>query len=171
MRSTVALDVVPSTVHALRHSFGAHLRMAGVSLADIADLLGHKDLATTQIYAKVQQEHLRAVIGKLTGLVPPPETDAASLKRVTQDNQRAIDGPKLLTAGQLDDNRTGMAGCLGRFPQLAHPCGVSSAAVCQTEIDLWDIFDSPRRSFRFFHFSDLKPSQAERYDTSCVRRA
>lgn len=41
--------------------------MAGVSLADNADLLGHKDLATTQIYAKVQQEHLRTVIGKLTG--------------------------------------------------------------------------------------------------------
>jgi site-specific recombinase XerD len=58
----------PSTVHALRHSFGAHLRMAGASLADIGDLLGHKDLATTQIYAKVQQEHLRAVIGKLTPL-------------------------------------------------------------------------------------------------------
>ena len=57
-----------STVHALRHSFGAHLRMAGVSLADIGDLLGHKDLATTQIYAKVQQEHLRAVISKLTPL-------------------------------------------------------------------------------------------------------
>jgi integrase len=37
-----------ATVHALRHSFGAHLRMAGVSLADIADLLRHKDLATTQ---------------------------------------------------------------------------------------------------------------------------
>jgi len=29
--------------------------MAGVSLADIADLMGHKDLATTQIYAKVEQ--------------------------------------------------------------------------------------------------------------------
>lgn len=54
------------TVHALRHSFGAHLRMAGVNLSDIADLLGHKDLATTQIYAKVQQEHLRTAIGKLT---------------------------------------------------------------------------------------------------------
>jgi site-specific recombinase XerD len=50
----------------LRHSFGAHLRMAGVPLADIADLLGHKDLATTQIYAKVHQEHLRSVISKLT---------------------------------------------------------------------------------------------------------
>jgi integrase len=58
-----------STVHALRHSFGAHLRMAGVSLADIGDLLGHKDLATTQIYAKVQQEHLRTMISKLTPLV------------------------------------------------------------------------------------------------------
>lgn len=62
-----------STVHALRHSFGAHLRMAGVSLADIADLLGHKDLATTQIYAKVQQEHLRAAVSKLTPLVSEPE--------------------------------------------------------------------------------------------------
>lgn len=54
------------TVHALRHSFGAHLRMAGVNLSDIADLMGHKDLATTQIYAKVQQDHLREVIAKLS---------------------------------------------------------------------------------------------------------
>lgn len=58
----------PTTVHALRHSFGAHLRMAGVSLADIADLMGHKDLATTQIYAKVHQEHLRAAVTRITPL-------------------------------------------------------------------------------------------------------
>lgn len=75
--------IVRSTVHALRHSFGAHLRMAGVSLADIADLLGHKDLATTQIYAKVQQEHLRAAVSKLTPLVTDttkslPASDAIS---------------------------------------------------------------------------------------------
>ena len=80
--------IKPATVHALRHSFGAHLRMADVSLADIADLLGHKDRATTQIYAKVQQEHLRTVIGKLTSLVPaaPKSSDAslsnASLRRI-----------------------------------------------------------------------------------------
>jgi integrase len=66
-----------STVHALRHTFGAHLRMAGVSLADIADLLGHKDLATTQIYAKVQQEHLRTAITKLTPLVVEPGSTRA----------------------------------------------------------------------------------------------
>jgi hypothetical protein len=61
-----------STVHARRHSFGAHLRMAGVNLAGIGDLLGHKGLATTQIYAKVQQEHLRTVISKLSPLVGGP---------------------------------------------------------------------------------------------------
>lgn len=62
-----------TTVHALRHSCGAHLRMAGVNLADIADLLGHKDLATTQIYAKVHQEHLRAAVSKLAPLVAETE--------------------------------------------------------------------------------------------------
>jgi hypothetical protein len=43
--------------------------MAGVSLADIADLLGHKDLATTQIYARVHQAHLREAVGRLAGVV------------------------------------------------------------------------------------------------------
>jgi len=57
-------------LHSLCHSFGAHLRMAGVSLPDIADVMGHKGLATTQIYAKVEQQHLRSVLNKLTPLVP-----------------------------------------------------------------------------------------------------
>ena len=82
-----------STVHALRHSFGAHLRMAGVSLADISDLLGHKDLATTQIYAKVQQEHLRSVISKLAPLVSdvshgsPPALPAAAIDHPPSSNK------------------------------------------------------------------------------------
>jgi site-specific recombinase XerD len=67
--------ITTTTVHALRHSFGAHLRMAGVSLADIGDLLGHKDLATTQIYAKVHQQHLREVISKLSSVV---DTDSVN---------------------------------------------------------------------------------------------
>lgn len=51
--------------------------MAGANLGDIADLLGRKDLATTQIYAKVQQEHLRQVIGKITPLVDEPPAISA----------------------------------------------------------------------------------------------
>ena len=54
--------------------------MAGVSLADIADLLGHKDLATTQIYAKVQQEHLRNRDWEAERLLPSANSDDASLK-------------------------------------------------------------------------------------------
>jgi len=44
--------------------------MAGVPLANIADLMGHADLATTQIYAKVQLGHLREAVERLTPLVP-----------------------------------------------------------------------------------------------------
>lgn len=74
----------PFTVHALRHSFGAHLRMAGVSLADIGDLLGHTDLATTQIYAKVQQEHLRAMASKLNSLVGEVEDGKSRPRRLLE---------------------------------------------------------------------------------------
>jgi integrase-like protein len=86
-----------ATLHSLRHSFGAHLRMAGVSLADIADLMGHKDLATTQIYAKVEQQHLRSVVTKLTPLVP---TDA-SLKCVTRRTNEQVDDGKLLNGNDF----------------------------------------------------------------------
>ena len=114
--------IKPATVHALRHSFGAHLRMAGVSLADIADLLGHKDLATTQIYAKVQQEHLRSVIGKLTGLVPAAtKSSDASLKRVTQAEPIPNEGQKLLTEGDLEGEGNGMAEREGFEPSVEFP--------------------------------------------------
>jgi hypothetical protein len=112
-------NIKATTVHALRHSFGAHLRMAGVSLADIADLLGHKDLATTQIYAKVQ--HLRSVVGKLTGLVPGAEKSDASLKRVTHGDQSPDDDQKLLTTGELQDQDNGMAERVGFEPTVEFP--------------------------------------------------
>jgi integrase len=95
-----------ATVHALRHSFGAHLRMAGVSLADIADLLGHKDLATTQIYANVQQEHLRTVIARLSPLVSDAsitETIAMTPKNVTQAKIAKGGSRKLLIGKELID--------------------------------------------------------------------
>jgi hypothetical protein len=40
----------------------------------------HRDLATTQIYAKVQQEHLRTVIAKLTPVVE--ESPEASIEPI-----------------------------------------------------------------------------------------
>ena len=51
--------------HSLRHSFASLLAQKGVSLFIIKELLGHEDLATTQIYSHLQQQNLRDAINLL----------------------------------------------------------------------------------------------------------
>ncbi len=43
----------PVTLHLLRHSLGTHLLKQGMQLEQIGQLLGHKSLDTTQIYAQI----------------------------------------------------------------------------------------------------------------------
>jgi len=55
------LKVPKQGTHVLRHSLATHLINNGSTLKDIADLLGHKNIQTTTIYAKVQVERLKDV--------------------------------------------------------------------------------------------------------------
>ncbi len=54
--------------HDLRHTAASHLVMAGASLKDVQEILGHKTMTMTLRYAHLSQEHTKKAVNLLNGL-------------------------------------------------------------------------------------------------------
>lgn len=77
-KARLAIGMPDLHFHDLRHSTATALRMAGVDLATVGDVLGHKSRQSTMRYAHIAPPQLTEALGKLGQKVPVPSKPKAA---------------------------------------------------------------------------------------------
>lgn len=54
-------------LHSLRHTFATRLIELGVDVLTVSKILGHSDINTTMVYAKVQRQTMQNAVARLNG--------------------------------------------------------------------------------------------------------
>lgn len=90
-----AWDLLKPSPHVLRHTKAMHLLRAGVNMIYIRDFLGHADISTTEVYARIDAEMKRKVFEeKVPNYTPnttmPWEEDEDLLQWLTQFGKKTF---------------------------------------------------------------------------------